>query len=186
MNSQESILAANVLLRFDSGTCAVLPALQDFIGQLTFDDGNLVDVAYKPMDSSPRWPEYRSRSEELRRLHAAIASTSRFGVFRLDPDSALTLARRMQELKGLDPSLALYAAYGYHDLGRQDLIREMREYLRAGIGVDLYDVALLDGEPPSAGSDAARRTVPWFPLLARGWALAAAYGLSIAPRATEA
>lgn len=178
--------AANVLLRFASGTCAVLPALQDFIGQLTFDHGNLIDVAYRPVRSSPRWPEYRSRSEELKRLHVAIASTSRLGLFKLDPDNALPLARRMQELKGLDPSLAVYAAYGYHDLGRQDLIREMREYLRVGIGVDLYDVALLDGEPPSTGSDAARRTVPWFPLLARGWALAAAYGLSIAPRATEA
>jgi len=50
--------------------------------------------------------------------------------------------------KGVDPSLALYAAYAYHDLQRRDLIKEMQSFLRDDLGLAFFDIALLSGDRP--------------------------------------
>lgn len=165
----------NVALRFASGTCAVIPAVEDFMCALTFDGPQLIDIGYEPMDTSWRWEDYESLSSEIRRTRAAAASASRLGVLSLSDESALSLARHLQKLKGLDPALALYAAYAYHDLGRRDLITEMALYLFGDLAIRLYDVELLGrGEIPAV-SDTSRRFPP-FPMMSRGWSIAAALG----------
>lgn len=102
---------ASVLLTLTSGVGVLLPAIGEFVGTLTFDDDSLVDVAYEPSEGSSRWSMYDPRTAELRKPRAIVAASSRVGTFQLEGPDAENLARRMQVSKGIDSSLALYAAH---------------------------------------------------------------------------
>jgi hypothetical protein len=160
---------ANVLLVLENGFGVVVPALHNFIAGLTFKEGQLTDVSHEPSANSPRWNEYSARAKELRSLHASIAVSVALGVFRLDEQGGFALARRMQFAKGVDPSLALYAAYAYDGLQRRDLVDEMREYMESDLGLTFFDIALLSTCPMIG------RILPPFPMLSQGWALLSAY-----------
>ena len=163
-----------VLLEFSSGGCAILPALLDYICAVTFDSGQLVDITYEPMDGSTRWSRYQGRADEVRELHAAVGAASRLGVLTsLRPSEIPELAARVQDLADLDPSLAVYAAYAWHDHGRRDLTGELHRSLLDRLGTSLFDVGLLASLATGGPMDAAQST-PSYPLLTRGWALAAA------------
>jgi hypothetical protein len=183
--------AANVLVTFEDGRGVVLPAIPDFLGALRFQEGELIDVAYEPSDNSGRWGAFAHSINEIRTLRAVIASSSEFGVFRLDPEGAseahdaLELARRMQYAKGLDPTTAIYAAYAYHELRRRDLIQEMQRCLRNDLQIGLFDLQLLGrtiGDKRVA--DPAVGIFPYCPLLSQGWSLLSAYRVSL-PRSLE-
>ena len=88
----------------------------------------------------------------------------------------LTLAKRMQLAKGVDPSLALYAAYAYDALQRSELIDEMRTYMVRDLGLTFFDIALL------SGGFKRQRIVPPFPMLSQGWPLLSAYRLQLPSR----
>lgn len=173
----------SVLLRLDTGVGVLLPAIPGFITALTVDEGELVDVTYEPSDNSPRWSDYRARAEELRVLRAIASASLTNGSFHLERTDALDVARRMQYAKGVDPSLAVYAAYAYHDLQRQDLLRDMASYLAADLGAPLFDVALLarqlDRRPATDW-----QVISPMPLLSQGWALLNAYRVRLADELT--
>lgn len=174
--------AVNVLLSFDNGTGTVLPAIPDFITALTFEDGELVNVSYEPSDQSWRWQAFQSKEQELRSLRAVIASSARLGVFRLERDDAAALARRMQVEKGVDPTMAVYAAYAYHDLQNRDRLAGMQAYMKDDLHLRLFDVALLarglDGRQVGSLAD----VFPFVPMLSQGWALLRAYRVSLPPK----
>jgi hypothetical protein len=151
-----------VLLVLENGCGVAVPALPDFIAALSFEGGQLVDVSYEPSENTWRWGEYAHAVNELRSLRATIAASAALGVFRLNEEGGLALARRMQYAKGVDPSLALYAAYVYDSLQRRDLIDEMRSYMEGDLGLVFFDVALLSRAPIMG------RFVPPFPMLSRG------------------
>ncbi|WP_257386509.1 caspase family protein [Tahibacter caeni] len=158
-----------VLLVLDDGGGVVAPAIRDFIGALTFDGGEFVDLAYEPSANSGRAGAYRDRARELQTLRKVVAAASRNGSFRLEGDDAATLARRMQLLKGVDPSLAIYAAYAYYD--RRDLPRlaQMHDFLRDDLGASLFDVALLSGALDGRTIEPGDPLLGLFPLLSQGW-----------------
>jgi len=166
-----------VLVTFDGHTGALVPAIKDFIAALTFEDGELVDVSYEISQNTWRWeiPEYRQRAAEVRDLRAVAAAASRHGRFRLDDDTAMKIAKRMQISKGVDPTLAVYAAYAYHDLQANERITDMSRYLREDLGITLFDVALLARNLVDRKISAADRVVPFLPLLGQGWALLGAH-----------
>jgi hypothetical protein len=168
-----------VLLELKNGTGVLVPAIQDFVAELTFENNELVNVSYEPSDYSSRWGEYANRLGELRTLRASIAASVGLGVFRLSGDDALKLARHMQIAKGVDPSMALYAAYAYHDLQRRDLIKEMQSYLRGDVGLTFFDISLLSGERPGKAAGL-ERVVPPFPMLGQGWTLLSAFRAELA------
>lgn len=172
------------LLVLDSGAGVLLPALPDFLCALSVDDdGELVDVAYEPSEYSQRWPDFQARAEEIRMLRGIAAAAMSQGSFKLEGGDALALARRMQRVKGADPSMALYAAYAYHELQRRDLLREMASYLRDDLGAPLFDVALLARElnRSTPGQDAARSPIGALPLLSLGWSLMRAFEVRLPP-----
>jgi hypothetical protein len=170
----------DVLLEFDNGSVVVLPAIGEFIGGLQFDQDELVDVAYEPALYTPLRPGYEDRLTELRRLRTVIAAATRQGAFQLeDEGSADALARQMQVQKAFDPSLALYATYAYHDLGRRGRYRleEMRRALGSDLGVVWFDLVMLTsgrGFPNDDMNTAGILTSPFYPALSQGWALATA------------
>jgi hypothetical protein len=161
----------SVLLVFETGDGAVVPAIPKFLATLTMADGELVDVAYEPSDNTERWNEFLPRATEIRDLRAVASASTRNGVFSLEGDDALAVARRMQFAKGLDPTLAVYAAYAYNGIGRRDLIREMSSYMRGDLRARLFDIALLAGELDGKTIGHEHEILGFAPLLAQGWAL---------------
>jgi hypothetical protein len=85
----------------------------------------------------------------------------------------------MQFAKGLDPTLAVYAAYAYDDIGRRDRIHEMSGYMRNDLGMRLFDIALLAGEIDGKTAGRDRKVLGFMPLLAQGWALLEARRVSL-------
>ena len=157
---------ANVLLTLTNGHGTVLPAIPSFIGNLVFEGEALVNVSYQNSYNKP---------EDLSDLRALVASLSRKGLFRLDAEehggaaNALRLANRIRYGKSLDPSLALYAAYGFYDLQHSEQTAEMRSFLWNNLHFDFFDIALLSRSLTQTVSPG--QIFPFFPLLTRGWAL---------------
>lgn len=171
---------ASVLLKLTSGHGVLLPAIKNFLASLTFDGPNLVDVAYEPAVNSDRWFDYQNRATELRTLRAVIAASTRLGTFRLEGDDAEQLARRMQVAKGIDPSLALYAAHAYRERGLRQRIREMAEFMRHDLNICLFDIAMLAGLLSDPNADNSQN-FPFLPMLSQSWSLMAAYQVVLPP-----
>lgn len=167
--------AASVLMELENGCGVVIPALRDFVGSLVFDEGELADVAYEPFGGTDRGQAYRQQAAELRALRGVIAASARYGTFHLEGEDAPVLARRLQYSKGIDPAMALYAAYAYHDLQAVDRLRETEQYLRDDLGLRLFDVSLLARRFEGRAATREDGVFPWFPLLAQGWGLLGAY-----------
>ena len=174
--------AASVLLRFEGDMGTVLPALPGFVTALTFEERELVDVTYEPSANSGRWDMYKDRLEEIRRLRAVAASASQYGRFRLDGEQAQATAEQMQYVKSLDPTLAIYAAYAYHDLLLTDRIAHMSQWLRGDLGVTFFDLLLLSRQLVGKAVTPADGVVPFTPLLSQGWALINANRVKLHPR----
>jgi hypothetical protein len=162
---------ASVLLVFSDRTGALLPAIPGFLASLTVDEGELVDVAYEPSANTWRWREYADRAMSVRALRALAASSARDGVFRLQGADAETVARQMQLAKGVDPTLAVYAAYAYQDLQLGGRIRETSRYMRDDLGAVLFDIALLARELDGKRVGSSEGVFSFAPLLSQGWAL---------------
>jgi hypothetical protein len=156
-----------LLVEFDDGSSVLLPVLRDFAAVVGFDGDRLDDVSFVQPGSHG--------DPELQELRAVIAAATARGLFTLEgEDDALTLAKRMQNSKGRDPALAVYAAYAYHELGQLERIRSMQAFLRGQIGVGLFDLALLGRD--LVKDEGAANVLPSAPLLAQGWAFVAALG----------
>lgn len=178
--------ASSYLLEFQNGTGCVLPAIGGYLASLTFKGELLVDVAYEPSEQTARWDIFNSRADDIRALRAAVAAATRMGIFRLQGEDARQLARRMQLAKGIDPSLALYAAHAYRDQGDRDRIREMADFMKNDLGFCPFDIALLDGQLNDKVDDPRRKNIlPFLPMLSQSWALLPAYDVALADGLTH-
>jgi hypothetical protein len=121
----------------------------------------------------------RQQVEELRAL---VATAARHGVLAVDREDAERFGRRVRQLKRFDPTLGIYAALAYADVGRKKQARSVLEYMRNDLDADLFDVWLLAGAP------AAAQVVPSCPMLSQCWSFLRSRGvwvpevLSRAPR----
>lgn len=171
----------SVLLVFEQGTGVLLPAIPDFLAALTIEGGELLDVAYEPSDNTWRWAEFQQSATEVRALRAIISASMARGIFKLEASDALNIARRMQRSKGIDPSLAVYAAYAYQDLNQGRLVREMASYMEGDLGAPIFDVALLAKALKGRNVSWETNLLSPMPLLSQGWALLSAYGITLPP-----
>ncbi len=160
---------ADTLLLLDDGSAIVLPALPEFLASLTVENGDLVDVAYEPSGGTTRWDLYQAHASELRTLRAVVSTATREGSFRLQGEDALKLARRMQYAKGIDPVLAVYAAYAYHDLHQFEYLEEMENTMRNDLGAPLFDVAMLSRRLDNTKYATRQNVLSPIPLLSQGW-----------------
>lgn len=175
-------VAPLVLFELDNGNGVVLPALPGFVGALKFDADELIDVSYEPSENSDRAQAYQRRARELRALRQVVAAASREGTFRLEREQAATFAKRLQLLKGVDPALAIYAAYAYQDLNETGRLADMQGNLQDDLGAVPFDVAMLSGALDRCSTADA---LPFpllgaFPLLAQGWAYLRARRITLA------
>ena len=168
-------------LRANQTFGAIVPCIPGFIAGLTFEDDELVDVAYEPSTNNRRWQEYQESASEIRLLRGLAASSAQHGRFRLDAQDAPAVARRMQHGKSIDPTLAVYAAYAYYDLQTIHRIEGMSRHLRDDLGVSFFDVDLLALNLGRTLPSRWDRVVPFVPLLSQGWSLLKAHRIALPP-----
>lgn len=169
----------SVLLRLEHRTACVVPAIKGFLAALTFEQGELMDVAYEPSDNTRRWDPFKDRASDVRALRAVAATASRHGRFRLDPAGAGKVGRQMRYANGIDPTLAVYAAYACYDAQLVDRIHEMSGELAGDLGLSLFDLELLGSRLVGKPIDRSQVIVPFVPLLSQGWALLRAHRVQL-------
>jgi Caspase domain len=168
-NDHRLTRATSVLLEFDSGRGTVCAAWPEFVGTVLVEDGTIVNVNYTParhgVEQTPEYVEYQSRVDEIESRRAKIAAAARTGRFRLDPEHALENARYLRFLKKFDPTLGLYAAYAYAQVGAVKEIRSLQRHMRKDLDSVPFDVMLL-----ARLQRQKRDYVPFCPMLTQGWA----------------
>ena len=169
--------AASVALRFSDGSGTVLAAIRDYIGTVVVDEGRVVNVTYAPSPRSGMRGVYESEAKRLDSLHASVAAAARFDVLRFEGPKAQRnrnaeeLAGRIRMLKGIDPTLGLYAAYAYAEADLIDQVRSVQAIMRGDLGIEFFDVAMLSGVLSGKSSASREGVVPFVPMLSQGWAL---------------
>ena len=127
-----------------SGTA--FPVLPDFIGTIIADEaGRVTSVNYVPSDNSPRYAAYEARARQIERMKRLAAVSARHGRFVVDDARASVVADRIRQDKGLDPTLGIYAAYAYAQVGAYDDVCSVFDYMREDeLQLPLpFDVAML-------------------------------------------
>ena len=170
--NMDSQTALNVMIELRTGRLIVVPGIKGFICVLSVEKEELRNVAYEPARDSWRWGEGEDARGEVRTLRNLIAASVHEGVFRIEGEEVENIAKNIRSMKGLDPTLAVYAAYSFHRLGLTEHIIDMERYLIRDVGTTLFDVAMLT-ETEMVESNA----LPGFPMLAQGWSLLTAFGL---------
>ena len=160
---------ASALIRFADGTSTMLAAIFGYVGNVVVARNGVINVSYLPRHGG-------YDRQHLNRLHAAVATAARFGVFRIEREegggknAGAQLAGTVRMMKSVDPTLGLYAAYAYAEAGNQRDVESVRGFMRGDLHIDLFDTAMLSGA--LARKEATLRdTAPFCPMLAQGWAL---------------
>jgi Caspase domain len=160
----------SVLIEFEDGSGTVAAVLPDFVATIVVEKDGIVGINYSPSRESWRFSEDKSTQQRLSQLRANAAAAARLGVFRVDtPNQAESLADTIRVLKGIDPTLGLYAAYAYEQASRLDQVNSVAEIMREDLSELLFDVAMLAGLKPVGTVARAGFIVPFCPMLSQGW-----------------
>jgi hypothetical protein len=183
--------AGSVVLHFADGSGTVIAALAGYIANVVVENGSVVNVSYVPSMNNWRWFDYQQYREQLDQLHAVVASAARYGVFRIEGGkedknrNAERLADKIRILKGIDPTLGLYAAYAYADADLIDKARSVYDFMRGDLGTDIFDVAMLSGVL-SENRVGDHHPVPFCPMLSQGWTLLRVKAVRLPPKVDAA
>jgi len=174
--------AVSVAIRFADGSGTVLAALRRHDCNLTTNEIGVADVNYVPLGRAP--------DERIIDLHAAVATSAQFGVFRIEGDretasrNARAFGDKIRIGKSFDPTLGLYAAYAYDQADLIDQVRSVEQFMRGDLDIDLFDVAMLARLP--IADPQSPRVVPFCPLLAQGWSMLRVLQVRVAPEVDRA
>jgi hypothetical protein len=168
-NSHLEPARKTIVIRFASGRGTALAVLPGFWGTVVVEEGRVVSVSYLPTRANRKYGEFQSKAAQIQQRHAFVAAVARFGSFTLDPGTTPTAGNFLRVEKALDPTLGLYAAYAYAQIGRRDLAESVYNYMRHEPEPVLFDVALLAGELDL--QHPGPHIAPWTPLLTQGWSL---------------
>lgn len=169
--------ARTVLLRFDTGDCAAIPAIEGYIASIVVDrdsrgDGpgvGIVQVSYTPSQNDHRFGEFQINRAQIESLRALVAALARKGVLHFGKDIAPAFAAKTRIYKAYDPTLGIYAGYAYNDAGLIEDVRSVMDFMRPNLGgAMIYDIALLLRQ---AKANAYPTLLPFCPMLSQGWAL---------------
>lgn len=168
--------SSSVLIVLEDGSSVFLPALRDQVGHVMISpDEGITDISYEPIGNSLRWLAFAPSANDLRSLRMLAAAAARDNSLRLDARLADQMQARLRYRKYVDPSLALYTAYALHDAGLQDRLRGLAAAVLADLGPAFLDLELL------SHSVMPNSSVLRFPILARGWSLLNAFGMTASP-----
>jgi hypothetical protein len=161
--------SGSVVVRFADGTGTCLIALTGYVGTVTVEDGRVVNVSYTPARNTPRWDAYVYQQDEVEKRRAFVAVAARSGLLKIEKDRAASFADYVRQLKILDPTLGIYAAYAYSQAGMIDEVESVFDWMASDYQVPvLFDVALLANR---LGNQTGVRIGGRTPMLTQGWAL---------------
>ena len=170
-------IGTSILLELENGAGSVIAVKPEFIGTIVVEDGQVVNVNYTPSESSSLYEEVHDSAdrERIERRRAFAAAATRNGVFEVTGPDAADAAGYLRMLKRSDPTLGIYAAYAYSDVGRVRDVRDVLRYMRDSDPPPVpFDVALLAREPDWPP------VAPFCPMLRQGWALLELHPPSVA------
>ncbi len=183
----------SVVLEFEGGSGTVIAALQGFAATIVVADGRVVSVSYERATFGEQLAT-TPIDEELKQLHAIVATAAKFGAFRIDgpPDvrdkNAARLGDALRLGKTLDPTLGIYAAYAYAQAGLPDQVASVRRFMQSELGIDLFDVAMLANPAATRLSINALTgpQAPFCPMLNQGWQFLQINNVALPDRLMEA
>jgi hypothetical protein len=179
---------STVGLEFEDGSGAAIAALRNFVARVVVEKGLIISVSYAPTHPDGR-AENSAEADFRDRLHAVVATSAKFGVFRIDDSpeirdkNAKALAEAIRRDGGVDPTLALYGAYAYADAGLYEQVRDLHTIMKAQLGISLFDITMLSGASATGESEA---QAPFCPMLSQGWQYLGIKGLKLAERLSGA
>jgi hypothetical protein len=161
----------SVLIEFTDGSGTCLAALPGYIGAVAVNKGRVANVSYTPSLNSPHWEEYRSAKEDIDKRRAFTAAAARRGIFTIEKQMAASFAGYIRQLKAIDPTLGIYAAYAYAQSGLIEGVNDVFEWMSRETGIPVpFDVALLANRLGDRGT-LPPGYAPKMPMLTQGWAL---------------
>lgn len=163
----------SALIRMKGGSIIPLAVLPGYIGTVVVERGRVVTVTYLPSRNSSDYSEYQQAADAIERRRAYIAVASRNGSFRLDGEiEAIEAARTLRTLKTIDPTLGLYSAYAYAQVGDFEGIQSVFSYMSSRSEPVLFDVAMLANklDVPARNGEGSYSVTPFCPMLTQGWA----------------
>jgi len=166
--------AGTMLLQFRSGTGTLLAILPGFIGVVLVAESRVRNVNYLPALATARYQVQAVGAAEREKVKALAAMHARYGEFNPLAQPAVPLATWLQTPHGFDPTLGLYAAYGYAQRGQYEEVARLQRWLAEDQALPrLFDLELLTARYQEAAPLTAPHSlvVPFTPLLAQGWAL---------------
>lgn len=157
-------------MQFRSGTGTLLAILPGFVGVVLVAENRVLNVNYLPALATAR---FQAQAVEREKLKALAAVHARYGDFNLLAPPAVPLATWLHGSHGFDPTLGLYAAYGYAQRGQVAEVARLQRWLAEDHALPrLFDIELLAARYQETTHAAAPSLlVPFTPLLAQGWAL---------------
>ncbi|MDO9004651.1 MAG: caspase family protein [Aquabacterium sp.] len=151
-------------IRFSDGSGVVLAVLPGYVGTVVVEEDQVVTVNYTPARGTKNYFEYEHVADQLEQRRAFVAVAARNGTFRLD--RAKQAADYLRVLKKVDPTLGIYAAYAYAQVGNLAGIRSVFRYMSYEPEPVPFDVAMLalqyDEQPDL-------NYTPGLPMLTQGW-----------------
>ncbi len=170
--------SGSILFQFNDETGTVLAILPGFIGTIMVEDGRVISVNYVPAMYTRRYEDYLQNIDEVEKMKAFAAVASRNGNFTIDTDNAYELARRIRQLKGIDPIMGLYATYSYAQIGKYEEVYSVFRFMYNDDYIPLlFDVVMLarkslryhQWHKMYKGTE--KHFAPSMPMLSQGWAL---------------
>jgi hypothetical protein len=162
--------SGTILLQFRSGTGTLLAILPGFIGVVLVAENRVLNVNYLPALATARYQAQAVGAAEREKLRALVAVQARYGEF----NPPAPLSSWLHGSHEFDPTLGLYAAYGYAQRGQYAEVARLQRWLAEDLALPrLFDLELLIARYQQAAYSAAPASslVPFTPLLAQGWAL---------------
>ncbi|WP_022696790.1 caspase family protein [Euryhalocaulis caribicus] len=148
-------------LQFDDGSGMVLPVLQDYTCDIIRYEGRTISIGYS-------WNYFQDPM--VSELREEVLSAATLGLLNHDPYAVRKFARRIRRYKRFDPTLGLVAALAYMNAGEPKGAISVRDYMRADLGIDLFDVWLLSGAGESLP------IWPHLPMLSQTWSFLDVFG----------
>jgi hypothetical protein len=169
-----------VVIEFEDESGTVLAAIRQFVANVVVDGGKVANVSYVPGEIGEQLNRTESSFPQQDQLHALVAASAKLGVFQIGGPTetrevnARRFADTVRQGKSADPTLGIYAAYAYAEVGLSQQVRSVYEIMK-GNGIELFDVAMLAGAlsgrvlwGPSSDRDL---PAPFCPMLSQGWGL---------------
>lgn len=167
----EQPLARTLFLQMKDGTLIPLAILPGFIGTVVFKNGILINVNYVPSRQTPKYAVMQElQSEELEHRRALVATSAGFGTFKLEGDmmEVINQASYLRNIKAIDPTMGLYAAYAYAQAGSEEDVQSVYDYMMREPEPVLHDVYML-ARISSPDITSNQLTAPFCPVLTQGW-----------------